>query len=386
MSYSTPKARRLFLHAGLPKTATTSIQNALFTVRDRLRDEAGVLYPGADPNHTNALCTAFLSDPRDHIANKIAGRTDLDALRRMAAGIRADLGAEIEAAAPDTILLSAEGVSNLKSTELSEFRDWALGYAERIEVLYIVRQPLRYTTSVMQQHLKGGEVLEDMYANPPLANFRGRISNSISAFGRDAVTVRTFEEMIAHPDGVVGFFLDCIGMIGSGVRDAAVAAQSFENESLSHEAALILSSLNRQRPAFVDGHRAPMRTLNELGLIETIRGVKFYLPEEVRNKVIALSHPDTIWLSENFGIDSYAGALTREGTSPASTLSQEMIDSIALLLSNLINDRHVNALIQRAMVRRNEAREGEMLELASEIRRISPNRPLPEFLRHFTEN
>ena len=164
MSYSTPKARRLFLHAGLPKTATTSIQNALFTVRDRLRDEAGVLYPGADPNHTNALCTAFLSDPRDHIANKIAGRTDLDALRRMAAGIRADLGAEIEAAAPDTILLSAEGVSNLKSTELSEFRDWALGYAERIEVLYIVRQPLRYTTSVMHNILI--QTRQDSMANP----------------------------------------------------------------------------------------------------------------------------------------------------------------------------------------------------------------------------
>jgi len=385
MSDRTHKARRLILHAGLPKTATTSIQNALFAERAALQREAGLYYPGNEANHTNALCTAFLSDPRMHIANKIAGRTDLEALRVMAAGIRDGLAAEIAAARADTVLFSAEGMSNLSDAELAGFRDWAQGLAEEIQVLYIVRQPLRYTTSVMQQHLKGGEILEDMYDKPPLANFRGRISNAIATFGRAAVSVRTFEDMVAYRDGVVGFFLDCVGVTTGPARAAAVKAQKFDNESLSHEAALILSSLNRQRPAFIDGQRAPMRTLDELGQIETIRGVKFYLPEAVRDKVIAQSEPDAVWLANNFGIDAYVDALRSEAETPAPTLSQVTIDSIALLLSNLINDRHVNALTQRALVRRKDAQEDELRELASEIRRITPNRPLPQFLQRFAE-
>ena len=377
------KARRLVLHAGLPKTATTSIQNAIFTVRNRLQDEAGILYPGTDPNHTSALCTAFLTDPRDHISNKIAGFTDLEALRQTAAHIRADLSLEIETASPDTILFSAEGMSNLSCAELTDFRNWALRFAEQIEVLYIVRQPLHYTTSVIQQHLKGGDILEDMYANPPLANFRGRISNAIAAFGREAVAVRKFEDMIVHPDGVVGFFLDCVGVTQAGLRKAAVEAQCFENESLSHEAALILSSLNRQRPAFVDGQRAPMRTFNELGIIEQIRGVKFYLPEDVREKVTELSKPDTIWLADTFDIGSYLEPFRGAVPVPGATLSKATIDSVALLLSNLINDRHASTLTQRARSKLKEADADEMCALASEIRRVAPARPLPDFLRAF---
>ncbi len=378
---TTPSTTRIILNAGLPKTATTSIQNTLFRNRRVLFEDTGVYYPGDEPNHTNALCTAFLTDPRNHIANRMAGRTDLDALKARAADIRDAFAAEIAETRPETVLFSAEGMSNLNTTELAAFRDWALGIGAELSVLYVVREPLRYATSVIQQHLKGGEVLEDMYENPPLPNFRGRLGSAIATFGKDRMQVRTFEDMVRHPDGVTGFFLDCIGVIGGEARAAIVADQTRENESLSHEAALILSSLNRQRPAFVDGERGPRRTLNELPQIEQIRGDRFRLPHHVRDMIRGRTAEDVAWLSETFGIDAYDTPEPPQTTADLPELPRDTIDSMANLLSNLINDRHVNALIQRARtIHRQPGSEEELRRLAQEIARISPGRPLPAFL------
>lgn len=377
------KAKRLILHAGLPKTATTSIQDAIFDCRDVLFAETGIYYPGIVPNHTNDLCTAFLDDPRSHISNKMAGRTDLDHMQSIAADLRASFRAEIAEAAPEIILFSAEGFSNLSHTELAKFRDWALQLAEEISVFYIVRNPLNYATSVIQQHLKGGEVLEEMYAVPPMPNFKGRLNNAITSFGREAVTVRTFEDMIKDPDGVAGFFLEMIGAPQGKARDAIIKSQILKNESLSHEAALILSSLNRQRPAFVNGHRGLRRTLSELGLIENINGQKFYLPDNVRKHVVDLCMPDIAWLEENCSIDRYRSEIEVEASEPAPTLSPQAIDSIALVLSNLINERHVRFLTKKARQQANKGNETNLSQLAGEIKRIAPQQPLPGFLVPF---
>ena len=385
MTQKLPRAKRLILHAGLPKTATTSIQNAVFRFRDALFEHCNIYYPGNAPNHTNDLCTAFLNDPRKHISNKMAGLTDLDALLETAAGIRQGFEAEIRKAAPETILFSAEGMSNLNHEELGKFRDWALELAEEITVFYIVRNPLRYTTSVMQQHIKGGEVLEDMYQDPPMPNCKGRISNAITAFGREAVSVYTFEEMVKHPDGVAGFFLDCIEVTEGPARDLIVEGQIFDNESLSHEAALILSSLNRQRPAFVNGQRGPRRSLNELGTIENIKGVKFYLPDDVRQHVVDQCMPDVTWLKENFGIDAYDNDIKADASEPGPILSPKTIDSLAIVMSNLINERHVTTLLQQASMQNNNGNKSNLPHLASEIQRIAPGRRMPPFLKQYAD-
>ena len=378
------KAKQLILHAGLPKTATTSIQNTLFRHREGLAREAGIYYPGDAANHTNALCTAFLTDPRNHISNKMAGLTDLEVLKRKAAEIRDGFAAEITGAAPEKILFSAEGMSNLRAEELAEFRDWALELAEEIRVFYIVRNPLRFTTSVMQQHLKGGEVLEDMYADPPVPNFKGRMSAAIAAFGRDNVEAYTFEEMVAHKEGAVGFFLDVLGVGAGDLRQTLTEDQSVDNESLSHEAALILSSLNRQRPAFVNGERGPNRTLTELGSIESIRGVKFRLPPKVHKQLAETCGPDIAWLKENFGIDTYDNAFDAMDE-PITALSQQTINSLAMLVSNLLNDRYVNQLLHRAPVARNKGDSAELERLAREVQRVTPSRKVPPYLEPFIE-
>ena len=373
------RIKRVILHAGLPKTATTSIQNALFGNARLLRDRNGILYPGPEANHTDALCTAFLDDPRRHITNALAGLTDLTALRNLAAAIRERLRAEIEASRADTVLFSAEGFSNLDEFELAGFRDWALGFAETLSVLFVVREPLRHTTSVIQQHLKGGEVLEALYDAPPLPNFRGRLGAAIRAFGREAITVAAFETLQAHDEGVVGGFLDLVGISSGPARRAVLSAQRVENASLSHLAALLLSSINRQRPALIDGRPGPRRTMSELATLGGIRGEKFRLPPEVAARIAESCRDDAAWLRQTFGIADYDDPAVPDAPAPAAPAAAA-IDSLALILSNLMNDRHATALIGQAGSLDPERQRVELAAIAETVGRIAPERALPGFL------
>lgn len=374
------KIRRVILHAGLPKTATTSIQNACFAQKQPLLDQHAILYPGQTPNHTNALCTAFLNDPRTHISNMMAGQNDLDALLKTAADIRDTLEQEIRSASPEIVLFSAEGMSNLSAVELAKFRDWVLSFADELSVFYILRNPISYSTSVIQQHLKGGDVLEDMFKALPLPNVKGRLNASIQAFGRENVAAYVFEDLVRGDGGIVAGFLDIVGLTEGSVRDAIVSQENFDNQSLSHEAALILSSLNRQRPAFVNGKLGPFRAMNELQTIAAIRGDKFRLPPDVEARVLESSRDDIAWIHETFGITSYNDLQPPPPPKDRETLPPSTIDSIAVTLSNLLNDRQVNALINRARVLHRDSRLEEVRPIAETVLRIRPNKPLPDFM------
>lgn len=371
--------RKIILHAGLPKTATTSLQGALFAGRESLLEQCGIFYPGAEPNHTNALCTAFLDDPRQHITNKTRGMTDLDVLLAEAAAIRERFAEEIRAADPQVVLFSAEGMSNLSRTELGKFREWAAQFCDQIEVLYYVRNPIRYTTSVMQQHIKGGEVLDNMYFAPPLGSFRGRLTNAIRAFGRENVAVHTFEDMVRHPGGISTHFLHAIGVENEKVITEVREKCITENESMSQAAALILSSLNRQRPLFVDGQRAQRRTFSELATISQIKGAKFSLPDEVVDRIILMSLEDIGWLSATFGITAYDDLAADSSAGPVGGFDPQTIDSLAIILSDLLNERQSNKLMAEAR-RHHQNGEKEGMERAiAEMRRITPNRAVPPF-------
>ncbi|NYT36447.1 hypothetical protein ERD78_06140 [Allopusillimonas soli] len=352
--------------------------------RHELFEKTGVLYSGIAANHTNALCTAFLEDPRTHISNKIAGIIDIEELRKEGTKARIVIEEEISSKLPEVILFSAEGMANLSAPELKKFNDWAKTLADEISVCYVVRNPVNYCASVMQQHLKGGDILESMYENPPLQNCKGRIGNAIQAFGRKNTHVYTFEEMTSYSQGIVEYFLNKIAAVKGSMASTILLEETKANESLSHEAALILSSLNRQRPMFVDGKHGTRRTMRELQAIELIRGEKFHLPAVVSEKIARLSEPDNIWLSDVFGITSYIN-ITNNTSAPLRGLSSESIDSIAILLSNLMNGRYVIELLRRAEHMDANNEKDELSSIASELLRVAPEIKLPPLLSTLKE-
>ena len=308
--------RTLLFHAGMPKTGTTSIQNACFAARSDLLATAGVLYPSLAANHTNAICTLFMNDPTRHISNKMADIRTPEQVTGAQARYRASLVHDLENNDWERVLISAEGAANLARPELERLRDWFLMYVDRIEVVYYLREPLGYTTSVSQQLLKGGVTLGELHSKPQLPNWKGRLNNAIGAFGRDAVTIRDFGAATKGEGGLLADFCAVFGL-GAEATGAVLAHAQFDNESLSLEAARMMSQLNTVRPMFTPEGRSGRRTGRETLTFETLPGNRFTLPLAVRQSVHEQTRDDVAWVNETFGTAFYDTPSPRPTTIPS---------------------------------------------------------------------
>lgn len=333
--------RIAIVHAGLPKTATTTLQNACDEARAILQKHGRLCYPGKTPADQRALRTIFLDDPRKHPSNLFKGRNNLDELLQEAEKLRDEFASQIRQSDARTILFSCEGLYNLKRPDLEKFKNWLAPLVDEIKVLLVAREPVAYATSSIQQVLKQGLVLDDLYQHPQVPFFKTNIGNQMAVFGADAVRVVTFEAICKHPEGVVGGFLDEIGVSDATARAAVQTAAKRDNESLSAPAAQILSSLNKARPAVVNGEKSEKRKiLKEIRTLQKIKGGRFRLPEEVAQRVFEKTREDVAWLKENFGIDAYDEfPASVKGAPPP--LEEEVALSIGLTISDLIANQRV---------------------------------------------
>lgn len=334
-------ARSGILHIGLPKTGTTSCQEALFANREMLLKRHGYFYPSVAPSHNSILSVMFLEDPRTNITVKSKGITTREGAEALRKRYVASMEADLASASWDTLVLSSEGLSTVPVTSLERLRTWLLNYADDWTVLLWSRYPVSYTTSNIQQHIKNGKCLEELIAEPPMVQFKRRATNAFRVFGRENVKLTAFEAAKEEPGGVVAAFCRRLGLPEETALEIG-ANRGPRNESMSMLATLLLSSLNRQRPRFVDGRMNPERRAAEIQMFQQIKGEKFRLPPEAELAVRQASRADVEWLNETFGTQLYLDVFSDEqaaGQGAQDAYSPEMLGSLSLLMSDLIN-RH----------------------------------------------
>lgn len=381
------------LHIGLDKTGTTSIQNAFYSNRESLLVEEGFLYPSLMPNLSTPLLTIFKHNPHEHRANKMAGLPYEEVEKRQQNYLKS-LEAEISSCDWSTLLLSAEGLSSLRESEVAKLGEWGEQYSENWTVLVCVRHPVTWGCSVVQERLKQGSALKQVYQDPPTPNYRRKISNVISVFGKENVRVFDFETASEGIGGVVSTFAAQAGL--SSLACEFLARQAVRtNESLSLEGAHILDSLNRQRPVFSGGARAPRRpgTRHVLPYISRIDGRRFDIPDTVKEKIRAQSHDDVEWLNETFGLNLYSD-VTRsiprgkghesseeEGHKEAvKALSDPAIDSIAETFGELITADIFRRSIKRGRVALAQGNLERAERMFREAAWLDPDAPQPKKL------
>jgi hypothetical protein len=334
-------AKSGILHIGLPKTATTSCQEALFANREMLLKRHGLFYPPMAASHNSMLVVMFMDDPRSHVTVKSRGITTPEAAERLRRRYVENMEASIAGAGWETLVLSSEGLSNLPAKSLAKLRDWLHRFTEDWTVLLWSRHPVSYTTSNVQQLIKGGDTLERLLSAPPLPNIRRRASNAFEAFGRENLRLTAFEDARDEPGGAVAAFCRRLGLPEQTALEIGSAA-SPRNESMSMLATLLLSSLNRQRPRFVGGRMNPDRRPNEVRIFQRIEGEKFRLSPDAENDVRHRSRADVRWMNETFGTRHYLDIFS-DAAEPSAEAGgaypAELVDSLSLLLSNLINNQ-----------------------------------------------
>lgn len=330
-------AKRAVVHIGIDKTGSTTIQRTLFSGRSKLLADSQILYPSIADNQSVYLATIFRDEAPPTLQLIEPGATQESSVASSRKKFRASLEADI--ARPDwhTLVISAEGLCDFGPKVTSRFIEWLTKHVSEISVVAYVRHPVEWTRSVVQERLKAGETLDQLYKNMRHPNWRQRFTPWLDAVGLEKFRLVSFDEAREN-EGIMASFCDAAGLPRETVLPLALDTPI--NESMSLEAALLLDSLNRQRPLFTEGKRSPERRWPGTRTMKLIPGNKFHLSAEHAKKARADNRPDLEWLNATFGTHLFSDVFEDaplEIRSPPTTMPQETVDALALTLSDLGN-------------------------------------------------
>lgn len=331
----TGKFSTAYLHIGLGKTGTTSIQQQLLQHADLLESRYDLHFPRRFPHEhrfegNHSLLLRALYPDSDAARRRLAGLglTSRSAIEDYNRKTIAQLEAGFAGTTASRLLLSAEGLGHFSADDLGAVAEWVAGIAEEVKVIACLRHPIDALSSEIQQRLNLGAVLEEVYENPPYYRFRSLFERLESVFGHDRIIAYDFSDAVTHAGGVTAMFLSQLGIEspeGFGKGEPA-------NVSMSHEAALLVSALNRQRPLMNSEGRNPRRGSDDIRQIKRVPGRKYMAPAELYEKVARAVQPDLDWLRTHYQIELKAKNVVH--TAEHNSFSDESIDHIALTLSD----------------------------------------------------
>ncbi len=285
---------RVFLHIGMHKTGSTSIQAAFNGFRAE-----GVRYADlGNQNHSIPVWTAYSGAHQEYRIWHVEGlspaeidsrKTKCDAL------IRACFRAPVR----DALILSGEDISLMPPQGVMELAE-AIGHGTRpITVIVYVREAVSFCKSGLQEQIKAGATTAELY--PP--TYRFRIEKFQQVFGAENVIVREFAAEKLVGGDVVEDFARIIGVSPPSRRIET-------NTSLSTEAARVLFLMNHfvsaqwERAQVLDARE---RMIDHLRLLFPGR---FAIPQELVRGVVDLA--DTLWLKEATGVD-FTSSIEQDG-------------------------------------------------------------------------
>lgn len=276
--------RQLILHIGMHKTGTTSIQRSL----DGLAQDRVKYVALGSSNHTGPMSIAFADPevkPRRVGPERSPEQAELQKVR-----IRARLEEELAQKQFDKFVISGEGMVFLSLKSLREVRAVVRNHVDEVRVFAYVRDPVGFSSSALQQRIKGGYPGYELTR----ASYRAKFSPFIEVFGRENFSVKEFARSTLKDGSVVSDFCQLWGIPfdpGKEVRS---------NESLAEPTMKLLHLFNRSGTPSLENR---MQKQARIAMVEAMGAhfkSKFDLP--MRFRPGAIDREDIAWLAKEFGI------------------------------------------------------------------------------------
>lgn len=225
---------RVWLHIGLHKTGSTSIQATLADY-----DDGDCFYAQLGmANHSQPLYTAF-SERRNsyHIWTKLGCSTD--AIEQERQRVLTVLTEQLGRHDRRSMIISGEDLGHLNHKEVTALLTCLQARGARVSVVAYGREPLAYAVSACQQLIKGGAT---RIPQPLGQQIEQKLEPYRSLLGDDAMIVRPFD-----PGNLIGGCVvqDFCRIVGLPSSDLPIKRR---NESLSAPAIQVLFHLNRTSP------------------------------------------------------------------------------------------------------------------------------------------
>lgn len=230
---SQEKNRKLFLHIGLHKTGTTSIQKSLAGYKDDQTIYADL----GDPNHTIFMQTLF-GDNNFYQYWQDRGFS-INQHSELIKSNRLILEKQIHKNFQN-LIISGEGISTLNKDNLLNLKSYFSGFNFTFKVLIFVRNPIDWTVSCIQENIKHRIISLKAY------QIYTRIENMIAVFGKDNVEIHRYEDSFVEPyrGDIVKYFSNVLNL-----KKSTKNKQFFHNSSIN-EISFKLSYNFLQSPIF----------------------------------------------------------------------------------------------------------------------------------------
>lgn len=304
---------KIILHIGVHKTATTTIQNTLTNEREKLA-ALGVLYPLFYAkelifnNHSIPLFSLFSQYPERYHINKTHGFTTKDAIQQLHQGYCDQLREQVSSFSGDTLVLSGEDLSNFKSQNLNKLKTFLQEVTQpgvKIQVVVVCRHPVtrfrssvQFTVSNFGMRMKKAIEFHSVRKN----QYQRLVNNFITVFGRENISVLKYEDMLVHPFGPAGAFLE---MINPSIPAKIKPQILFENAGFSYEAVILSNAINHAWPVSRDYSLHAERLFPVATFLSELPGSKFVLSPGLSRKVWNELSQDVHWLTTEFSLPPY---------------------------------------------------------------------------------
>ena len=285
----------IYIHIGVHKTGSKSIQYTLSGNREALL-ASGINYLEIDRNHGPFLISLLSDEPHKNPINIHRLVDTPEKAVSYNAANRKRLTKALQTNRSPKFVISGEGFSAMPARLVPRLKEMLEPYAAAFRIIVYVRDPYEYVNSAFLQHVKSGRSLEANIVAVP--GYRFRIGKYIRAFGRENVDIRVFDPARFVGGDLVTDFLTALGEPASLAGSLKIERA---NQSMSHEAAVILSEANKAIPAHIDGlaNRARASTLH-LHLAD-IKGEKFWLDPDLYLEREEEVLDDLAWLDRTLG-------------------------------------------------------------------------------------
>lgn len=323
---------KFYIHIGVHKTGTKSIQYALSDNRATLLAHGINSLPGG-PNHGPALMSLLRDDPHDTPRNI---RRHLDTPEKTASfnsSISFLIKKALEQNVSGKMVISGEGLSGLSAAEIERLKAMLAPYAASYRIIVYVRDHYEYTNSAFLQRLKSGSTLDNPRRRLPLPEYRNKLQTYIDAFGRENVDIRLFDRHRFIGGDLISDFLAAIGE-SPHLAESLNVEQA--NQSMSHEAAVILSEANAAVPVLINRRANRARAFGFHMYIVGIKGERFAIDPQHYLKHEPEISADIKWLNQIIGEQVFGRADPKPASVPR--WGQSTIDSIKSVLAGMASE------------------------------------------------
>ena len=281
-------SKKIIVHVGMHKTATTTIQNAYSNFDDG-RNRYVDLF---ESNHSTPIRSLFCNNPAKfgfHVRQQHSKNEILDYRNSVREQLHQELSIDRE-----VLLTSGEDLCHLSKEEVHNFYQFLKTYSNNISAFAYVRDPLSFGSSAYQFMLRLGSTS----LTPVKPNYRSRFESFIEVFGASNTELRPFDRTLFKRGSVIADFADYVGFLP---HELGVIDSKRRNASFSNVAAYILHRLNTQKPLNISIQNPHLDTNQLFSSLKKIPGQPFQFSSEILLQ--SVDPNDLAWLKNVSGID-----------------------------------------------------------------------------------